>query len=60
MTVIYSLLAIGFVFLGSIFENTMVWGLSDLFNNLMVIPNVMALFALGGAVATESRMPKIK
>jgi len=58
MTVIYSLLAIGFVFLGSIFENTMVWGLSDLFNNLMVIPNVMALFALGGAVATESRMPK--
>ena len=34
------------VFLGSIGSNTLVWGLSDMFNNLMVIPNVIALFAL--------------
>jgi AGCS family alanine or glycine:cation symporter len=49
-TIIYSVIAVIFVFLGSIFENSLVWGLSDLFNNLMVIPNVIALFALGGMV----------
>ena len=60
LTVIYSLIAICFVFLGSIFENSMVWGLSDLFNNLMVIPNVLALFVLGGTVSAEAKLPKIK
>ncbi len=49
-TMAYSLIAVVFVFLGSVFENSFVWGLSDLFNNLMVIPNVIALFALGGLV----------
>ena len=48
--IIYSVLSIGCVFLGSIGSNDLVWGLSDLFNNLMVIPNVLALFALGSMV----------
>ncbi|MBQ2737044.1 MAG: sodium:alanine symporter family protein [Clostridia bacterium] len=48
--VVYSVLSIGCVFLGSIGSNDLVWGLSDLFNNLMVIPNVLALFALGSMV----------
>ena len=47
---VYSVLSIGCVFLGSIGSNDLVWGLSDLFNNLMVIPNVLALFALGSLV----------
>ena len=48
--IVYSIVSIGCVFLGSIGSNDLVWGLSDLFNNLMVIPNVMALFALGAMV----------
>ena len=48
--VVYSVLSIGCVFLGSIGSNDLVWGLSDMFNNLMVIPNVMALFVLGSMV----------
>ena len=59
-TVVYSILAIGFVFLGSLFENTLVWELTDMFNNIMVIPNVIALFALSGIVvkAVKSRKNK--
>lgn len=38
------------VFLGSIFSNDLVWGLTDMFNQLMVIPNVITLFALSGLV----------
>ena len=57
-TILYSVIAIVFVFLGAIFENSLVWGLSDLFNNLMVIPNVMALFALGGMVSSACKMKK--
>ncbi|MBR7100755.1 MAG: alanine:cation symporter family protein, partial [Clostridia bacterium] len=48
--IVYSVLSIGCVFLGSIGSNDLVWGLSDLFNNLMVIPNVLALFVLGSMV----------
>ncbi len=63
-TVAYSVIAVAFVFLGSVFENSFVWGLSDLFNNLMVIPNVIALFALGGlvlsATAKEDDLQSIK
>ncbi len=53
--VVYSVLAIGFIFLGSIFKADLVWELTDVFNNLMVIPNVIALFALSGVVVKEVR-----
>ncbi len=49
-TVAYSIIAIVCIFLGSIGSNGLVWGLSDMFNNLMVIPNVIALLALGKMV----------
>ena len=49
-TIAYSIISIVCVFLGSIGSNGLVWGLSDMFNNLMVIPNVIALFALGHMV----------
>jgi AGCS family alanine or glycine:cation symporter len=38
------------VFLGTLMSNDLVWELTDMFNNLMVIPNAIALFALGGMV----------
>jgi len=46
----YSLLAIGFIFLGSCLSNDLVWELADMFNQLMVIPNSIALIALSGIV----------
>ena len=51
----YSILAVGFIFLGCLLSNSLVWELTDLFNQLMVVPNVFALLALGGLVATESK-----
>ena len=52
---IYSVLAMIFLFLGSILSNDLVWELTDFFNNLMVIPNVIGLLALGGAVAAVAK-----
>ena len=46
----YSVLALVFIFLGSILSNDLVWELTDMFNNIMVIPNVIALVALSGVV----------
>ena len=52
---IYSIVAVIFIFLGSCLSNDLVWELTDMFNQLMVIPNVIALFALGGMVAATAR-----
>ncbi len=46
----FMLLALVFIFLGTIGESDLVWALSDMFNQLMVIPNAIALFALTGVV----------
>ena len=47
---IYMILALFFILLGSIISSDFVWELTDMFNNLMVIPNVIALFALTNIV----------
>jgi len=54
-TVVYSVLAIGFIVLGSLASNDLVWELADMFNNLMVIPNVLALVTLSGMVVAACR-----
>ena len=59
-TVIYSVLAIAFIFLGSCLQNDLVWELTDMFNNLMVIPNVIALAALSGIVVAAVKNAKNK
>lgn len=51
----YSIIAVVFVFLGSLLSNDLVWELTDMFNQLMVIPNVIALLALGGIVAASAK-----
>ena len=51
----YSIIAIVFIFLGSLLSNDLVWELTDMFNQLMVIPNVIALLALGGLVAASAK-----
>ena len=53
--VVYSVLAVVFIFIGSCLRNDLVWALMDMFNNLMVLPNVIALAALSGAVAVSAK-----
>ena len=48
---VYSVIGIAFVFMGSLLQNDLVWELQDMFNQLMVLPNAIALIALGGWVA---------
>ena len=47
---IYALIAVIFTFLGSCLSNDLVWELTDMFNQLMVLPNVLALAVLSGIV----------
>ena len=47
----FFIVALAFIFLGSILSNDLVWELADMFNQLMVLPNVIALIALGGSVS---------
>ena len=49
-TVVYTLIALVFIFLGTVTSNDLVWALTDMFNFLMVIPNAVALFALTNMV----------
>ena len=59
-TIVYSIIAIGFIFAGSLFKNDLVWELADMFNNIMVIPNVLALFVLGSIVVSAVKEGKRK
>ncbi|MBO7344659.1 MAG: sodium:alanine symporter family protein [Clostridia bacterium] len=52
-SIIYSIIAVVFVLLGSLLSNDLVWAFNDFFNYLMVIPNVIALIALSGMVVNE-------
>ncbi len=54
-TMLYSVIAIIFVFIGTMASNDLVWELTDFFNYLMVIPNVIALIALGKLVNDEAK-----
>ncbi|MDO5475515.1 MAG: alanine/glycine:cation symporter family protein [Eubacteriales bacterium] len=47
---VYQIISLIFIFLGTLASNDLVWELSDMFNQLMVIPNSIALFALTGMV----------
>jgi AGCS family alanine or glycine:cation symporter len=49
-TTVYTVAALVFIFLGTLVSNDLVWELTDMFNQLMVIPNAIALFALTGVV----------
>ena len=52
-TTIYTLIALIFVFLGTLASNDLVWELTDAFNYLMVLPNAIALFAMTRMVTTS-------
>ena len=47
---IYAVIVCGFLVVGSFLKVDLVWALTDMFNGLMVIPNLIALLALSGFV----------
>ena len=60
---VYTIIALVFVFLGTVTGNDLVWELTDMFNNLIVLPNALALFALTGmviAMLKEGQAKKLK
>ncbi len=50
---VYNILYIFCVYLGSVFSADIVWGLSDMFNGLMIIPNLTAIFLLRKEIINE-------
>lgn len=54
-TKIYALLVIVFVVIGSTLKVNLVWDMSDMFNGLMVLPNLIALLAGSGIVVRLCR-----
>jgi len=55
---VYNIIALVFVFLGTLASNDLVWELTDAFNYLMVLPNAMALLVLGGVVVKSFKSRK--
>ena len=52
---VYALLVVVFIVIGSMQKVDLVWNLSDMFNGLMVLPNLIGLLALSGLVARITR-----
>lgn len=52
---VYKWLYILAVFIGPYMTVSLVWTVADIFNGLMAIPNIIALFALSGIVAKETK-----
>ena len=52
---VYSVIAVVFIFLGTMTKSDLVWELTDAFNYLMVLPNAIALFALTKLVTAECK-----
>ena len=49
----YSIIVVICILIGSMLKVTLVWDMSDMFNGLMVIPNLIGVLALNGIVAAE-------
>ena len=47
----YRLIVMGFIVLGSVLQVDLVWELADMFNGLMVLPNLIALIGLSKIVS---------
>ena len=57
---IYAVIAVAFTFLGSCLSNDLVWELTDMFNQLMVLPNVLAMAVLSGIVVAAVKAKDAK
>ena len=52
---IYTLIALVFIFLGTVTSSDFVWEVTDMFNNFIVLPNVIALFAMTAVVVKSMK-----
>ena len=55
---VYSILAVLSIFCGTLMKNDLVWELQDMFNQLMVLPNIIALLALSQLVIKAAKKQK--
>ena len=53
--VLYRILWVGGVMIGSVLTLKLVWTFSDLTNALMAVPNLIALIVLSGVIASETK-----
>lgn len=53
--IVFRVLYIAAVFIGPYMTVAAVWGIADIFNGLMAIPNIIALIALSGVTAKETK-----
>ena len=54
-TKLYAVIVVAFIVVGSTLKVDLVWSLSDMFNGLMVLPNLIGLLALSGLVVKITR-----
>ena len=52
----YQLMVIAFIFIASFFKVELVWTMADMFNGLMVLPNLIALILLSPIVIKMSKL----
>ena len=52
---LYAVIVVVFIVVGSTLKVDLVWSLSDMFNGLMVLPNLIGLLALSGLVVKITR-----
>ncbi len=52
---VYKVLWVAGVFIGSVLELNLVWDLADLLNGLMAVPNILAVLLLSGVIAAETK-----
>ena len=57
---IYRLVYVGTVMLGTVASLDLVWSAADTFNGLMAIPNLIALLLLSGVIIKETKDFKAK
>lgn len=57
---IFQVLVVCFIFVAAFFKVDLVWDMADMFNGLMVIPNIIALICLSSIVIKITKASKIK
>ena len=55
---VYTLISLVFIFLGTAAKSDLVWELSDMFNQLMVLPNVVGLIGCSALVVSLTKFGK--
>ena len=54
-TVVYKVIHLVMIFLGALLTSSLAWDISDTFNGLMMVPNLIGVLALSGLVVKITR-----